>query len=83
MQVTSMQFKARAGQKLADQRLQQNLRKLSTKWVAGRAVAITELDDFEASRDDAIARRCKRKLLVNSPVRRGGSSRRRWEPLCC
>lgn len=57
MQVTSMQFKARAGQKLADQRLQQNLRKLSTKWVAGRAVAITELDDFEASRDDAIARR--------------------------
>ncbi|MEN9317402.1 MAG: hypothetical protein RIS35_3795 [Pseudomonadota bacterium] len=57
MQVTSMQFKARAGQKLADQRLQQSLKKLSTKWVAGRAQAITELDDFEASRDDAIARR--------------------------
>jgi len=57
MQVTSMQFRARAGQKLADQRLQQNLKKLSTKWVAGRAVAITELDDFEASRDDAVARR--------------------------
>lgn len=57
MQVTSMQFKARSGQKLADQLLQQSLKKLSTKWVAGRAQAITELDDFEASRDDAIARR--------------------------
>ena len=57
MQVQSMHFKARAGQKLADARLQQNLKKLSTKWVAGRAQAITELDDFEATRDDAIARR--------------------------
>ncbi|MEY3706266.1 MAG: hypothetical protein RL585_823, partial [Pseudomonadota bacterium] len=37
MQVQSMHFKARSGQKLADQRLQANLRKLSTKWVAGRA----------------------------------------------
>ena len=52
-----MQFKARAGQKLADQRLQANLKKLSTKWVAGRASAIRELDDFEATRDDAVARR--------------------------
>ena len=57
MQVTSMQFKARSGQKLADQRLQQSLKKLSTKWVAGRAQAILELDDFEGTRDDAIARR--------------------------
>ena len=43
MQVTSMHFKARAGQKLADQRLQASLRKLSTKWVAGRATAIMEI----------------------------------------
>lgn len=39
MQVQSMQFKARAGQKLADQRLQQNLKKLSTKFVSARAEA--------------------------------------------
>ena len=57
MQVTSMHFKARVGEKLADTRLQQNLKKLSTKWVAGRALAITELDDFEGTRDDATARR--------------------------
>jgi L-lactate dehydrogenase complex protein LldF len=57
MQVTSMHFKARAGEKLADRRLQDNLKKLSTKWVLGRANAITELDDFEATRDDAVERR--------------------------
>jgi L-lactate dehydrogenase complex protein LldF len=57
MQVQSMHFKARSGQKLADVRLQSNLRKLATKFVAGRAQAITELDDFEATRDDAVARR--------------------------
>jgi L-lactate dehydrogenase complex protein LldF len=57
MKVQSMQFRPRSGQKLADVRLQNNLRKLSTKFVAGRAQAITELDDFEATRDDAVARR--------------------------
>jgi len=66
MQVTSMHFKARAGQKLADKRLQENLKKLSTKWVAGRAQAITELDDFEATRDDAIVRR--NRALANLDV---------------
>lgn len=59
MQVTSMHFKARAGQKLADQRLQENLKKLSTKWVAGRAQAVLELEDFEAARNDAVARRSR------------------------
>lgn len=59
MQVQSMHFKARAGQKLADQRLQQNLKKLSTKFVSGRASAITELDDFEGTRDAAIERRMR------------------------
>jgi L-lactate dehydrogenase complex protein LldF len=49
MQVQSMHFKARAGQNLADQRLQQNLKKLSTKFVSARAAAITEID-FEATR---------------------------------
>ncbi len=57
MQSQTMQFKARAGQKLADQRLQQNLKKLSTKFVTGRAAAIAALDGFEAIRDAAVARR--------------------------
>ncbi|MEK9775080.1 MAG: lactate utilization protein B [Quisquiliibacterium sp.] len=57
MQVQSMHFKARAGQKLADARLQKNLKILSTNWTGGRARAIAELDDIEASRDDAIHRR--------------------------
>ncbi len=59
MQVQSMHFKARAGQKLADLRLQQNLNKLSTKFVTARASAITELDDFEGTRDAAIERRMR------------------------
>ncbi len=59
MQVQSMHFKARAGQKLADLRLQQNLKKLSTKFVTGRASAIAELDDFEATRDAAADRRMR------------------------
>ncbi|HJU70626.1 MAG TPA: LutB/LldF family L-lactate oxidation iron-sulfur protein [Paucimonas sp.] len=59
MQVQSMHFKARAGQKLADQRLQKNLKKLATKFVTGRASAITELDDFEGTRDAAKDRRMR------------------------
>ncbi|MEY3580408.1 MAG: hypothetical protein RI984_1512 [Pseudomonadota bacterium] len=59
MQIQSMHFKARAGQKLADLRLQQNLKKLSTKFVTGRASAIAELDDFEATRDAAADRRTR------------------------
>jgi len=57
MQVQSMHFKARVGQKLADVRLQQNLKILSQRWTVGRANAITELDDFEATRDEAVSRR--------------------------
>lgn len=59
MQVQSMHFKRRAGQKLADLRLQQNLKKLSTKFVSGRASAILELEDFEGTRDAAIERRMR------------------------
>lgn len=59
MQVQSMHFKARSGEKLADKRLQQNLKKLSTKFVTGRATAITELDDFEGTRDAAAERRMR------------------------
>lgn len=56
MQVQSMHFKARAGQKLADQRLQENLKKLSTKFVSARADAMTEID-FPATRAALKARR--------------------------
>jgi L-lactate dehydrogenase complex protein LldF len=59
MQVQSMHFQARSGQKLADQRLQQNLKKLATKFVTGRATAIAELDDFEATRDAAAEMRMR------------------------
>lgn len=57
MQVKSMHFQARARERLADQRLQANLKKLATKFVAGRASAIVELDDFEGTRDAAVERR--------------------------
>jgi L-lactate dehydrogenase complex protein LldF len=56
MQVQTMQFKARAGEKLADQRLQQNLTKLSTKFVSARASAITAID-FAATRAALMERR--------------------------
>lgn len=59
MQIQSMHFKARVGEKLADKRLQQNLKKLSTKFVSGRASAITELDDFEGTREAAKERRMR------------------------
>jgi L-lactate dehydrogenase complex protein LldF len=59
MEMKSMHFKARAGQRLADQRLQKNLKKLSTKFVSGRAAAILELDDFEGTREAAKERRMR------------------------
>jgi L-lactate dehydrogenase complex protein LldF len=49
MQVQSMHFKARVGQKLADQRLQHNLTKLSTNFVLARTSAMTAID-FSATR---------------------------------
>lgn len=57
MQVQSMHFKQRSGQKLADVRLQKNLKKLADKFVTARSAAIAELDDFEATRDAAVERR--------------------------
>lgn len=66
MQVHSMHFKQRAGQKLADERLQKNLKKLADKFVTARAAAIVELDDFEAARDAAVERRDR--VLANLDV---------------
>ncbi len=57
MQTQSMHFKARAGQKLADARLQKNLKKLSEKFVTARAAAILEIEDFEGTRRAAVERR--------------------------
>ncbi len=53
MQIRSMHFKARAGQKLADVVLQENLKKAKSKFVDMRALAIADLDDFEATREAA------------------------------
>lgn len=55
MQVTSMHFKARAGEKLADAKLQAALKKLESNFVRGRAERVAELDNFEAIRDAAAA----------------------------
>jgi len=51
MQVASMHFKARAHDKLNDALLQANLKKMQGRFVANRRTAITELDDFEGTRD--------------------------------
>ncbi|MEN9765857.1 MAG: hypothetical protein RL397_1812 [Pseudomonadota bacterium] len=56
MQVQSMHFQARVGEKLADMRLQKNLKRLSEKFVTARTQAMTEID-FEATRDAAVERR--------------------------
>ena len=55
MQVTSMHFKARAGEKLADRKLQAALRKLQNNFVRGRAERVLELDNFEEIRAAAAA----------------------------
>jgi L-lactate dehydrogenase complex protein LldF len=57
MQTQAMHFKSRAALKLADVRLQKNLKKLSEKFVNARAAAVAELDDFEAIRSAAVERR--------------------------
>jgi len=53
MQVASMYFKERAHTKLHDVQLQASLAKFQGKFVPARKSAITELDDFEATRDAA------------------------------
>ena len=50
-----MHFKARAGAKLADAKLQQALAKLQGNFVQGRAERVREMDNFEAIRDAAAA----------------------------
>lgn len=57
MHTQAMHFKSRAAMKLADARLQKNLKKLADKFVTARTAAIAELDDFEAVRNAAVERR--------------------------
>jgi L-lactate dehydrogenase complex protein LldF len=57
MQVASMHFKERARASLENEQLQKNLVKFKTKFVTARKTAITELDDFEATREAARAMR--------------------------
>ncbi|MBU3724369.1 MAG: lactate utilization protein [Burkholderiaceae bacterium] len=56
MRVQSMHFQARAGEKLADTRLQRNLKKLADKFVTARAGVMQEID-FTATRQAAVERR--------------------------
>ena len=55
MQVAAMHFKARAGEKLADAKLQSALKKLQGNFVKGRADRVLELDNFEDIRTAAAA----------------------------
>jgi len=55
MQVASMHFRERAREKLHDAQLQASLAKFQGKFVPARRQAITELDDFEGTRDAAAA----------------------------
>jgi L-lactate dehydrogenase complex protein LldF len=55
MQIASMHFKERAHANMADAQLQRNLRKIQGKFVAHRRESLTELDDFEATREAAAA----------------------------
>ena len=53
MQVASMYFKERAHVKLHDAQLQRNLQKIKGKFVEKRRASLTELDDFEGTREAA------------------------------
>ena len=55
MQLASMHFKATAHRKLNDALLQSNLKKMQGKFVMKRRSSMTELDDFEGTREAARA----------------------------
>src|SRR3990172_8018023 len=69
MEVTAMHFKRKAAENLGDEKLQQALEKLQTKFVDGRAAAIAELPNFGEVRDaaaeirDKVVRHLDRYLL--------------------
>src|SRR4030095_15854756 len=55
MQIASMHFKEQAHAKLHDPQVQKSLKKFQGKFVVARRAAMTELDDFEATREAARA----------------------------
>jgi L-lactate dehydrogenase complex protein LldF len=55
MQIASIHFKERAHDNMGNAQLQGNLYKIKDKFVAKRREALTELDDFEATREAARA----------------------------
>ncbi len=55
MQIASMHFKERAHASMANAQLQFNLQKFKGKFVAKRRESLTELDDFEGTREAASA----------------------------
>src|SRR5688572_20467656 len=57
MQIASMHFKARSGEKLADTKLQAALTKLQGNFVKGRADRMLELDNLEEIRTAAASLR--------------------------
>jgi len=51
MQIASMHFKERAHANMANAELQRNLQKIKGKFVAKRRESLSEVDDFEATRE--------------------------------
>lgn len=63
MKVASMHFKAKASDNLHNERLQVALTRLETKFVGGRAAALSELPEFESIRDAAAG--IRERVLTN------------------
>lgn len=63
MKVASMHFKAKASNNLHNERLQVALTRLETKFVGGRAAALSELPEFESIRDAAAG--IRERVLTN------------------
>ena len=66
MQVASMHFKERAHANMANAQLQRNLQKIKGKFVAKRRESLSELDDFEGTRE--AGRAIRQRALDNLDV---------------
>src|SRR6266496_2141861 len=66
MQIASMHFKERAHDNMGNAQLQGNLQKIKGKFVAHRRESLTELDDFEATRE--AGRAIRQRALDNLDV---------------
>ncbi len=66
MQIASMHFKERAHANMANAQLQGNLQKIKGKFVAKRRASLSELDDFEGTRE--AGRAIRQRALDNLDV---------------